>query len=364
MHHTALAAIAAFALIDCYNSTNILDRDSGDAEDATTPLPDAGGSVDPRDAGSAPDVLTYDGGPGSCGMFEPSEVITGSTPGILLDTRSTTNRLSVSGACGSDVPIGNDAFIAVDAQPGQIWHFHLSTLTPDVDPYLVITDGTCSPVDCVYSPNNCVGSGDEHAGIQFERAGRFYVGADSVTAGGGQFTLGAALNVCSDGVRSHGEACDDGNTFDGDGCNRRCMYEIGPEIGPMLSEHEPNDNRFEANHIVLDAAGERTVQGLLTPTSSCFEADYFEVDVPASERVIVEMLEPGGAPCASGALTSGYTLELQNAAGEVVVAGQTDTNGCAIVQPDVLTGGRYFIRIASREVEGAIIYRLHVRVAP
>jgi len=42
-----------------------------------------------------------------------------------------------------------------------------------------------------------------------------------------RFNIGACVNLCGNGIRDTGEACDDANTFDGDGCSQACELEPG-----------------------------------------------------------------------------------------------------------------------------------------
>ncbi|PKN23641.1 MAG: hypothetical protein CVU65_13890 [Deltaproteobacteria bacterium HGW-Deltaproteobacteria-22] len=42
-----------------------------------------------------------------------------------------------------------------------------------------------------------------------------------------RFDIGACLNLCGNGIRDTGEACDDGNSGDGDGCSQECGMEPG-----------------------------------------------------------------------------------------------------------------------------------------
>jgi cysteine-rich repeat protein len=43
-------------------------------------------------------------------------------------------------------------------------------------------------------------------------------------------------NACGDGVPAYGEACDDGDELDGDGCSSRCKLEVAPGCGNGVLE--------------------------------------------------------------------------------------------------------------------------------
>ncbi len=51
--------------------------------------------------------------------------------------------------------------------------------------------------------------------------------ADATTVDSADTTNGDPLGICGDGILDGGEACDDGNTTDGDGCSAGCLEEPG-----------------------------------------------------------------------------------------------------------------------------------------
>jgi MYXO-CTERM domain-containing protein len=66
------------------------------------------------------------------------------------------------------------------------------------------------------------------------------------------------LPVCGNGIRDIGEACDDGNTTDGDGCNATCKIEDGFPCGPS------GDPSCEG---VCDQT--ETTEGVCEPANEC-----------------------------------------------------------------------------------------------
>ena len=48
--------------------------------------------------------------------------------------------------------------------------------------------------------------------------------------------LQASSSSCGNGAREHGEACDDGNDADGDGCSSACEVECGWLCAEVLNE--------------------------------------------------------------------------------------------------------------------------------
>ena len=79
----------------------------------------------------------------------------------------------------------------------------------------------------------------------------------------------AAAFVCGNGVLETGEACDDGNTANGDGCSSTCMFE-----STIVSEIEPNDTATTATVLTV-GANPNTVQGVLTTS----DEDWWQVTV-------------------------------------------------------------------------------------
>ena len=125
--------------------------------------------------------------------------------------------------------------------------------------------------------------------------------------------------VCGDGTVEEGEACDDSNTWGGDGCDHLCQEEDGS------GETEPNDDPTEPQ-----ALDDTTVYGALQPG----DLDCFAIDATAAAAVRASVTEPSGC---SGDLV----IELVNAEGDRVTSGLPDLNGCASIEPDTDNAARY-----------------------
>jgi cysteine-rich repeat protein len=137
------------------------------------------------------------------------------------------------GACSTSgkTAEGNDLVFAVQVAAGEILDV---TLTPSAteDAVLLLTSACGDPVA------TCVDVGD--AGFtgepetltyvnQTSAAQTMYLVADNFDpSSGGKLTLEVKLHkpVCGDGVVDAGEACDDGNTTNGDGCTA-CVVDAG-----------------------------------------------------------------------------------------------------------------------------------------
>jgi cysteine-rich repeat protein len=346
--------------------------DCTDASCAGAPICASSDAGTRPDAGSLPDAGPLeDGGTPTpddrCGEAEPSFVLARSETNLRIDTTGSAD--DIAQVCGAPMS-GDDAFITVDVQAGEYWHFHLradpadvGSASRDVAAYLLSAPaGACDARACPHFSDSCSGVGDEHFGFVADEPGRLYFGVDSPTAGGAVYLLDVLRPTCGENGREHGEACDDDNRDDGDGCTSRCTRELTEAIP---NEVEPNDNAFEANAIVLPASGELTVHGNIGGSGACRYSDVFSVEVPAGAHFEVDALSQAAAPCDDAALTDGFELALFNVAGQEIVAPTVDLNGCAIVRSDALTAGRYFVHVMlPEELETIRAYRLRVRVVP
>jgi cysteine-rich repeat protein len=290
-------------------------------------------------------------------------VIDASASSLEVDTRDMA--ADMNSECEGETTIGNDAYVAIDALAGEHWHFHVRS-DPDSGveraPAIQLFTAACDVRDCTNVSNACAGPGEEHLSFIAPSAGRYYLAIDDTLAGGGTYILDAIRSVCGDNIRAHGEACDDANVIDGDGCTSDCLVELDDE---SPREYEPNDSIPEANYLVLGEDAELTVEGNIGGVGACTYADIFAIDVPADGDLEVDAREPGGGACASPALTAGYDLVLTDAAGRVIAGGISDETGCAIVRSTNLPAGTYYLWV-DPPVEADIpsAYHLRTRVLP
>jgi cysteine-rich repeat protein len=290
----------------------------------------------------------------------PRRLLTETTRNIEIDTTEGYDNDN-SSSCGATTP-GNDVFIGIDVTAGAVWHFHLAGLTPGREPMLYLTEASrCDSRTCSFVSTSCTGGSDEHFAFEANANGRWYIGIDDGAAGGGRYRLEAYRLVCGDGTESHGEGCDDSNVLGGDGCDRKCRIELSTL---RTAEFEPNDNRVEANAILLPAENELEITGDIGGTGACTYADVFAVTVPEMGDLEIDALNDDGTPCAVGASTM-FDLVLQNGSGETVVSGMRDGNGCAIMHRANLASGEYFVRVqVPAETTVPEQYRLRFRVLP
>ncbi|HEY8429394.1 MAG TPA: hypothetical protein VIL20_13505 [Sandaracinaceae bacterium] len=315
-----------------------------------------------RDGGDGgPD--TDAGGPrfdDRCGAPNPRMVLRGTTRDIMIDT--TEGYGSDNGSsCGLATP-GNDVFIAVDVVEGEYWHFHLSARTPGSDPMLYLTQATqCDSRSCQYVSAMCTGeTGEEHFAFVADHDGRWYIGIDDSTPGGGRYVLQAYRPVCGDGVEEHGEACDDGDRDDRDGCDRHCRYELSEA---RTIEREPNDNAIEANALIMPASNVLEITGNIGG-GTCLYHDVFAVTVPDQGDLLVESLDPNGSsPCVDGSTTP-FEMLLEDARGQRVVSSETDPNGCTILRARDRAGGEYFVHVYVDDPSIVTAYRLRFSIQP
>ncbi|EYF07738.1 DUF4215 domain-containing protein [Chondromyces apiculatus] len=202
-------------------------------------------------------------------------------------------------------------------------------------------DVASSEVGCV----NLAGSPGqpERLSIPVTQGQTLYVlvgGEDPGTFGVSAFTRTPA---CGDGYIDTGEACDDGNTVAGDGCNSQCMVE--------LTEVEPNDTAATATPLATPFFG---VMGTLT------DVDHVRVTVPtAGTSLVVEVSDVNAQACVNNQMDP--EVAVLNAGGTTVLASDDDSGPgfCARAVTPALAAGQYVIRV-QRAGGGLFPYRLGV----
>lgn len=241
---------------------------------------------------------------------------------------------------GAPAP-GNDAFFAVDMVVGQKWHFHVQVSSPAIDPAIYVLDSCSDSRSCQnthFGINACGPGQNEHFSFLAPATGTYYVGVDSLIAGGEAVNVFAVNAECGNLTKEHSEYCDDGNDDVLDGCHR-CR----PVILADGSETEPNDGPLDPNLIHFpDGFGHRRVTGTL---SGC-DFDFFEIEVPAGARTSVAFGE--GVDCGRA------ELELRRPGDPKPFAVSDADPGaeCPVVDGEALEPGTYLVRVASRREVG------------
>ncbi len=90
----------------------------------------------------------------------------------------------------------------------------------DLDIFVLTDDGTCDSA-------NCVAYGSLSANFDATAGETYYILVDGFYGDEGNYTVDLACGggTCGDGVLNTGEACDDNNTTDCDGCSASCTLE-------------------------------------------------------------------------------------------------------------------------------------------
>lgn len=351
-----LYCVAIVAAGFWFSGCTVVDRARLDS----LPQPGADGAV-PK--GNDADVV--DGPKDGCGDDENVQVLVDSTADIVIDTRRMTNRVQ---ECGGRPSPGADAFVAVDVVAGQYWHFHLRTdptLVQDRDPFLYLlqapSGGSCDNRMCNFNSDACTGGSDEHFAFVADASGRWYIGVDDRRPGGGVYLLDAFLPECGDGVRQHGESCDEP---DPTVCDAQCRQIVSAQ---QPSEQEVNDNATEANFLRMPPTNELLVSGSIGG-GTCTYPDYFAVQMPPLGGDLSVLVDG----CTSGAETP-FELLLLTPTGEVRVPPATDSAGCAALHSNPgggplgrLAEGLYslVVRLPSAQEDRPVPYRLRIRITP
>ncbi len=189
------------------------------------------------------------------------------------------------------------------------------------------------------------------------RPGTYYVAVRAVLFSG-TAAVPYGLNLqrvatCGDGERTGSETCDDGNTADGDACNRFC------QVPPTL-EVEPNNTTATASGPLVPGT---LFGGSITPSS---EEDYFRFTLTATADVVLEVFDEAGP---QSCLSIDPNLALVDSSGAVVATNDDFGPGaCPLLsaaQGDRalrrMAPGTWYVRV--RSTSGSIIpaYTLRIR---
>ncbi len=285
----------------------------------------------------------------SCGV--PVDPISESTRSIVIDTAPLGE--PAPSLCGQ-APVAHRAYVAIDATAGSVWHAHVASTDAAGEPSLALLDTACDSRDCVAESSHCDGASDEHFTFSPNADGRYWLALDEASAAGAHYSLDVIEDHCGDAVDEHGEACDDGNLLDEDGCDRRCRVELS---SLRTAETEPNDDRFEANTLLLDG-GALTIGGSIAGPGACTYSDTFAVATGAGGlRVRVESTE-GACGAASGAQ---LRLVVTDATGSMLADESFDLGACLEHELADLPAGEVFVALSPpAPADVPLAYRLTV----
>jgi len=145
--------------------------------------------------------------------------------------------------------------------------------------YLLDSTFTVLGSDDEGGENSCSAFGPDTDGFTRLMPGTYYVLVEEYLNNGTIATYdivfqSAPVDICGNGVLETGvgEACDDGNTANGDGCSATCALE-----GNVFSEVEPNGSIGTANDPGLTAIGRVTAAGVVDLGQ---DQDFYVVTVP------------------------------------------------------------------------------------
>jgi cysteine-rich repeat protein len=163
-------------------------------------------------------------------------------------------------------------------------------------------------------------------------AGTYYVRVSSfVTASGPTVIAAYSIRIqtfgvgCGNTIVETNEACDDGNTTAGDGCNATCQVEpLGTVMGPP---------------------GDQTFMNELDPAS---EQDFFRVTLTAPGYIEAETFAPMSPTCTPTSTDTLLAL-LEDDFTTIVTHDDNEDNRCSRIQPtsaELLPAGNYWVRVS------------------
>jgi cysteine-rich repeat protein len=186
-----------------------------------------------------------------------------------------------------DLP-GNDGFVKIMTNPGEKWHVHVDPLKPELDPAVYFLPA-CDILKCTSRTikDGCGAGKAEHLSfLATEKS--YYVGIDSKLAGGGAFSVIVTHPICGNSTLEHSEACDDGNTDSGDGCDSSCRKELMG--GAVVTENESNEMPAEANVLMTVPM---TINGRIG--DHCGDVDVFAIKVPEGGAMQASLVSRAGS---------------------------------------------------------------------
>ncbi|MFL5321649.1 MAG: DVUA0089 family protein [Myxococcaceae bacterium] len=194
-------------------------------------------------------------------------------------------------------------------------------------------------------------SGDTYCGLIYERnlpAGTYYVafsqGTDT-TSTNADYSIGASVGVCGNGVIERGEGCDDGNLNNNDGCNATCSWP---------KEIEPNNNA-DGGTPMGSALSSPIITGAIQPGT---DVDWYTFTVPYVADVSLETFDKLGPNTCNGGIDTVLQLWSPN----VILLREDDEGGvdhCSKIdaanytEARQLQPGTYYVKVYGY-LQGAI----------
>jgi cysteine-rich repeat protein len=235
---------------------------------------------------------------------------------------------------------GNDGFVKIETNAGEKWHVHVEPQRADLDPAIYFLP-SCDVRTCeARTVNDACGVGKaEHLSF-VSSGGPYFIGIDSVLPGGGPFSIIVTRPICGNNLVEHSEACDDGNTMSGDGCDSSCRREL---MGGSVTEKESNEMPAEAN-VLMNVP--MTINGRIG--DHCGDIDVFAIPVAEGGSIQASLLSRAGNCDGSPVRLTVIATDGQTEMGSVSAQGAT----CPAITAQqslarTLAAGVYYLQVRS-----------------
>jgi cysteine-rich repeat protein len=351
----AIAGLAAASACHVFDPPPL----AGSADGGSDPAGDVdAGSVEPV-ADAAPTDDPESGLSDRCTDPEMPLALSDDAP-MRVNLGGLQDDLSSFPTCGaSELLDGADGFISIVASAGERWHIEAEPRS-DFDVALYVLP-SCDALTCDTLVDRCGPGLGERFSFRPRAAGEYLLGIDGRGAAG-DVDLYVVRSQCGNGVVERGEACDDGNLDDRDGCDSDCRA----ELSSGEREQEPNDRAETANAIVGGRRPTRLAGSLGGPC----DADSFVVDVPEGGAITAVLGTGAGGACADDHPVVELAL-VDLATGLVRGFGTSGRDGGACpslergdgINED-LPAGRYQLLLTTASGIAPFDYLLQVRIRP
>lgn len=216
----------------------------------------------------------------TCANADPVTLVPGVGGAYAANVRSGTTNLAHDQTFTGCSSAGADAVFAVVAPIDGVL---TASVVADGFAASVGVRTSCPPSTTATLPLACAKAPDE-VGVSVSQGQTYYVIVDGVaTADKGAFTLLVDVRPpgCGDGLVSGAEACDDGNTTNGDGCSSTCTVETLASIDTCPGFTLP-----------LVGGANQPYAGVLTVKTSGLAANYAGSCGGSSKEGVVQVIPP------------------------------------------------------------------------